>query len=258
MNFLRPVRTAAITILIIGAAFLAVGAISFVRTWSLPVGQISPNQINVAGKGEVFAVPDVATFTFTVNEEGKTIKDAQDKAAKKNNAAIAYLKKSGVDEKDIKTLSYNANPKYEYQQNVCITINCPPGKQVLTGYEVSETIQVKVRETDQAGAILSGIGVLKVQYVSGLQFTIDDEDAINAQAREKAIADAKAKAQVLAKDLGVRLVRIVSFYDDQAGLPYYANDMTMAAGKAVSAVAPEVPSGENKYTSNITLVYEIK
>lgn len=260
-RFARPVRIAVITVLSVCALFLAVEAIGGIKSWH-DRGTNTANipSISVSGEGEAFAIPDIATFNYSVTEEGKTVKEAQDKATTKTNAALDYLKKSGVDEKDIKTIAYNVNPKYEYQTKVCpVNSYCPGGKQVQTGFEVSQTIEVKVRDTTKAGDILSGIGSLEVQNVSGLQFTTDDETKIQAEAREKAIADAKAKAEVLAHDLGVHLVRISSFQESNSGTPRPLFYDSMAKGAVANeSVAPALPTGQNKYTSNVTITYEIR
>src|SRR3989338_6144941 len=91
--------------------------------------------------------------------------------------------------------------------------SCPPrpGKSVISGYEASESITVKVRNTDDVGTIMQGLGTIGVSNLSGPNFSIDDEDALKAEARKKAIDDAREKAKILAKDLGVRLGRISSF-----------------------------------------------
>ena len=99
--------------------------------------------------------------------------------------------------------------------------------------------------------------------MSGLSFTIDDEDELRAEARADAIEDAEGKADELAAQLGVTLVRIVGFSEDGNGYypaPYLKREvMTMAADSAVGgAVAPELPMGENKIQSNVTITYEIR
>ena len=88
--------------------------------------------------------------------------------------------------------------------------------------------------------------------------TVDDQDALNAQARDKAISNAKAKADVLAKSLGVSIVRVVGFSENGSGPVYYAK--TMSAGMAMDAVAPapEIATGQNKITSNVSITYEIQ
>jgi uncharacterized protein len=216
--------------------------------------------ITVSGKGEVFAVPDIATFTFSINEEGKDVSEAQKKSAAKNNVAMKYLKDNGIDEKDIKTEGYNANPKYDYSQIVCIKYPCPSNTPKLIGYEVSETISVKVRNVEKAGDILSGIGSTGVSNISGLSFTVDNEETIRAEARAKAIADAKEKAKVLTKALGVKIDGVVSFYEDNnVNMPMYAMDSkAMGIGGGEASPVSEIAKGQNKITVNVNVTYRIK
>ena len=226
-------------------------------------GTTATNVISVSGEGEVFAVPDLATFSVTVTEEAKEVKDAQKVATKKINDIISYLKGAGIEEKDIKTTSYNVNPKYEWIQESCAPgLPCRGGRQEMTGFEVSQSVEVKVRDTEKAGDILSGVGSRGAFNVSGLSFTIDEEDKLKSEARAKAIDDAEGKAQELADQLGVSLVRIVGFSEDGGGYPIYAKrEMTMAlsdGGAPALASAPSIPTGENKITSNVTITYEIR
>ena len=254
----------------VALATLAIwGAASAIKTFKefkyVGSGTTATNIISVSGNGEVFAVPDLATFSVTVTEEAKEVKDAQKVATKKTNDIIAYLKKAGVEEKDIKTTSYNVYPKYEWIQETCLAgQRCPGGKQEMTGFEVSQSVEVKVRDTEKAGDILSGVGNLGANNVSGLNFTIDDEDALKAEARAKAITDAEGKAEELAEQLGVSIVRIVGFNEDGGGYPImYAKRESMMAmdasgmGGAVPP-SPELPMGENKIVSNVTITYEIQ
>lgn len=224
-------------------------------------GVSATNTISVSGEGEIFAVPDIATFTVTIQEEAKTVNEAQTAATEKSNSVLATLRAEGVEDKDIKTVSYNVNPQYDYVREVNCTSGYCPGKQVLRGYQVSQALQVKVRDTKSAGTILSKVGT-GVSDVSGLSFTIDDDDAIQEQARAKAITDAQDKARKLASDLGVSLVRVVGFNEDNGrSYPMYAKAVTLdsAAGMGGEmAPVPELPTGENKITSNVTITYEIR
>ncbi len=221
------------------------------------------NTISVTGDGEVFTVPDIAEITFDVTEEGKLVPDAQKKATEKMNGIIASLKKAGIAEKDIKTVGYNIYPNYEYQTKsiVCpVGSYCPQeGKQVLIGYKVSHSILLKVRKTEQAGTILSSLGTLEVTNLSGINFTIDDEDKVKNDAREKAITSAKEKADTLASQLGVKLVRIISFSEGGNYPIFYGKAMAISADSGMrGAPTPEIPAGENKITSSVTITYEIR
>jgi uncharacterized protein len=221
-----------------------------------------PVIITVQGEGEVFAKPDIATFSFSVHAEGGDASSAQEKSAEAVNAIVAYVADEGIEEKDIKTLYYNLNPRYEYLQSICNTRGfCPPGERVLRGYEVSQTVMIKVRETDRAGELISGVGTLGATDISGLTFTIDDENALTEEARVLAIQDAEEKAVKLARDLNVRIVRMTGYWEDQGGYPisYYGMggaERSMAVDEA--AVSPNIPTGENTVVSRVSISYEVR
>jgi uncharacterized protein len=253
------------------AGFLAIVILFFVAKTinefreSAYIGKDVPvnNVISVSGKGEAVDIPDLVIFSYTVTEEGATVAAAQKKATDKTNKALAFLKESGIEDKDVKTIGYNVQPQYDYTQGICTQYSCPPGKQILRGYQVTQSIEVKVHDITKAGEILSGIGALGVQNVSGLTFTFDDEDKLKNEARNEAITDAKAKAEILAKQLNVKLVRIISF-NESADYPMYyeramSSDTYGKGGVAnIAAPAPSVPAGENKVISNVNITYEIR
>lgn|SRR3989344_3218861 len=245
------------------ATFLGMQTLSLMRGYQFIGGGVPvSNTVTISGEGEVFALPDVATFTFSVVKEALTIDLAQKNATDVANATIAYLKDEGIDEKDIKTLSYNISPRYEFESlgSTGISDNWypPEGTRKLVGFEVRQTVEVKVRDVQKAGSLLSGIGSRSVSDISGLQFTIDDEDALRAEARKQAIDDAKGKAKQLAQDLGVRLVRVVSFnengYYPMFNYGFGADTATVSSKES----APMIPTGENKITSNVSITYEIR
>jgi len=232
--------------------------------------------IAVSGSGEAYAVPDIATFSFSVTETGSTVKQAQEKADAKINKALAVVREAEVEDKDIKTTNYNVYPKYEWSNAICprsesvsavssgvsTAIYCPPGKQVLTGYEVNQSIVIKVRDTEKVGDLVTKVGASGVSNISGVEFAVDDKDQYVAQAREEAINEAKAKAKVLAKQLGVHLGRIL-YYNENGNYPVYYSAEGKGGGldMAVSSAAPraaELPSGETKITSDISITYELK
>ncbi len=252
--------------LVIYLAGLSVGqfrSISFIGS-----GVPATDTITITGTGDAYAVPDVATFSFSVTQNAKIVSDAQAAATTKINSALKTVRDSGVADKDIQTTNYSINPHYEYQNAVCPTIAqangmptyCPSGKSVLTGYDVSETITVKIHDLDKAGTLFASIGTLQVDNLNGLNFSVENPDVIKAQARALAIADAKTKADTLASQLGVHLVRIVNFSEDNGSyaspIMYAQTDAVSASGKAI--VAPEISAGQQKVTSNVSVTYEIQ
>jgi len=247
--------------LVLVALFIALCAYaSFTFNQSNHVTEANPATIAVAGIGEVTAKPDIAQFSFSVHAEGAEAKAAQDQSATAINAITKYLKEQGIDEKDIKTENYNLNPKYKYIQKPCVFgAVCPPGEQTPDGFEVTQTISVKVRKIDTAGTVLSQVGTLGATDISGLNFIVDDSEKVRTDARNLAITDAKAKAEKLAASLGVHLVRIMSFNENGGGYPMYtASPMADMRAGAKEMTVPSIPTGENKTTSNVTITYEIR
>jgi uncharacterized protein YggE len=234
--------------------------ISTIAKWdSLSDNNMAFNTINVAGTGEVIVIPDVAVFSFTVTETSETVDTAQSLATSKINKALDALKAAGVEEKDLKTESYNIYPEYKWNQGICYMGSCPDGREELVGYTVSQTTQVKVRDTKKAGEMLTLVGANGISNVSGLQFTLDDADSAKEEARSKAIADARVKAKKLAKDLGVDLGDVVSYYEDgPGGYPMYDDAMYMSAKMESASMAPQLPAGENTVISNVTVTFEIE
>jgi len=234
--------------------FVTAKIVTEIIDWNEGDGTYPSNVISVNGEGEVVAVPDVAEFTFSVNEKGASVEVAQGTATNKINGAIDFLKNNGVDVKDIKTTGYNAYPQYQY--TTCTGMVCV-NEQKLIGYEVSQSINVTVRDTTKAGELLSGVGKTGITNISGLSFKVDDPEKFKQEARLQAIEKAKAQAEVLAKGLGVKLKGVVSFSEDSG--PYYGGmggDVMMA--KEMSSSAPQTPAGEEKITSKVYVTYEIR
>ena len=242
--------------LIVASVFVAILAIdSFSGLFD--AGTPATNTITVDGVGKATAVPNIATISFSVMGEGKTASMAQDEATKRNNVALALLKQKGVDEKDFKTTSYTLSPKYSYPQP-CYNGPCAYDEQRVIGYVVNQSTEVKVRDLAKVGDLLSALGDAGISQLYGPNFTVEDEDAVRAEARKEAIDEARAKAKVLARDLGVRLVRVVSFNENGGPypVPYFGRGGAMSADVAMKS--PEVAPGENEYTSNVMITYEIR
>jgi len=228
-------------------------------------GVAATDTITVSGHGDAYAVPNIGTFSFSVVSDKPTVAAAQADTTAKINAITNYLQGAGIDSKDIQTTDYSIYPQYTYQTGLCPqasggpAIYCPPGNQVLKGYEVRQTTEVKVRDTSKAGDLLAGIGGQGATEISGLSFTVDDPTVVQEQAREKAIADAKAKADMLAQSLGVSLVRVVSFNENQGGTPVPIYSMAASgAGRSTAPAAPDISTGQNKVTSDVSITYEIR
>jgi len=242
------------------AVFLLGKTITEFRSNANIGGEYPSRTISVSGTGEVTTIPDVAVFNFDVREDGNTVEDAQKVATTKINNIIGILEKSGIEEDDIKTTSYNVNPVYEWvASESCINrFDCNDREQQIKGYEVSQSTKVKIKDMELAGELISSVGSLGVSYISGLQFVIDEDKDYQEEARDLAIADAKEKAEKRAESLGVKLGDLVSFYEEnQGGYPepmYNREVFSLSSDMA----APKLSPGNQEITSKITIVFEIK
>ncbi len=250
----------------LGTVLMGAMVVSEIKGYRFIGGGVSiTNTISVSGEGEVFAAPDIANISFTVRESAVKVADAQDKVTVKTKNALASVRKLGVADKDIQTQNYSSYPKYEWQEGTvsCMGLNCPPyrpGKQVIVGYEVSQAVTIKMRDLEKVNALVDGLATAGVTEMQGPNFAIDDEDGLKAEARKIAIDKARTKAEALASDLGVTLVRVVSF-SEGGNYPIYSRTMSVSKDAGFggeSAPMPELPQGENKITSSVTVTYEIR
>lgn len=210
----------------------------------------SKNTITVSDSAEVYAKPDLALVVLSVVTEAKTVAQAMSQNTSKMNAVIDSTKEIGVNEKDLKTTSFNIFPRYDYIRSGII----PSGKRVLVGYEVTQSLQVKIRDLEKIGQILEGATDAGANQVGSLQFTIDDQDELKAQVREEAIKKARAKAKKIANELGVDLVRVVSFSESAQAISY---DYALKSEAMGGGAAPQIETGENKIETTVNIVFEI-
>ena len=231
--------------------------------WDRSDSNKQENVISFSGHGEVSAVPNIANVSFTIQKDATTVKDAENGVAEIEKASLAFLRANNVADKDFKTTDSSFYPKYEYRTEKampCPLNNCPPpvSNSVIVGYTASESITVKIRNIDDAGKIIQGLGTIGVSDLNGPNFTVDNEDSFKDAARKLAIDEAKAKAKVLAQDLGIRLGKITSFSENGNNpMPMYAKAMN-ADNLATVAAPAEIPTGENLITSDVTITYELK
>ena len=267
-NFPEPeqgiARRRTLAFLLLVNVFAAILAISYGigawRDFRAVVRGEEKLQIAVNGEGKVTARPDVAKITAAILTQHELLKAAQEENSRKSNVLVGYLKSMGVEEKDIKTVGYNIFPQYRYPRPCPFGLYpCPPEESPrITGYQVRNSYEVTIRDLAKAGEILAGIVGAGANEVSGITFTIDNPDELKAEARKKAIDDARVKAGKLAKDLGRRLGRIISF--SEGG--YFPPPIFLERGLAVDGkggdIAPSVQPGENEIMVTVSITYEFK
>lgn len=264
-EYIKNLYRVGLTLLVILSLFFAVKLLSEWRAYGM-MGSNGANTITLSGHGEVTAVPDIASIYFSIESSKATQAASSDEVNTKTKSILDFLKSSNIADKDIKTENYSSYPKYSNPTPCPMYINsiggalppCRQGESKITGYTVSQNISVKIRKADDVSKIIDGINKIGVTNMSGPNFTIDDEDALKADARKKAIDDAKIKADELAKELGVHLGRVANF-SENGNYPIMYGKAVMAMDSAGSAPVPaQIPKGENTITSDVTITYEIR
>lgn len=222
-----------------GYAYIADGKAAFRSQYT--------SEIVVSGEGKVAAKPDIAILNATVVTERPTVSTAQAENARSYNAVVQFLKESGVEERDIKTTGYSIYPQYFYPPN---------RKPEITGYQIRNTLEVKIRNLANVDDILGGIIEHGVNEIGAVSFTIEDPNALKEEARRLAIEMAREKARVLSKDLGVRLSRLVGFSETEQGV--VPPPIFRAEAGGFGGGGPDLSQGEQEIKVFVTLTYEFK
>lgn len=247
---------------------LSYTALSLASSYSRSIDPASLRSFSVSGEGKVTAIPDVAQFTFSIiTEGGVDIAELQRENTDKTNKAIDFIKTAGVEDKDIKTQSYNIEPRYQYYNcgirplyspdTIYPTQEpCPPSE--IVGYTIRQSILVKVRDFSKTGEILSGVVKSGANDVSSLSFTIDDQKKIEKEARDIAIKEASGKAKEIAKVANFRVGDIISINEGYSTpfVRYGVSEVSMTGAKDTSA--PQIEPGSQEIIVNVTIQYEIK
>ena len=210
---------------------------------------VTERTITVNGYGKVTGANDIAVTTIGYSNTDADVAKAQANNKKVMDGLMVDLKKMGIADKDLQT-DYSIYPQYNYTQQK---------GQEFTGYQVSNTVTVKIRDLSKISAVLSLPGKYGANSVGGLNFTIDDPENLKIAARDKALADAGMKARTLAKQLGVQLVEIVAYNEYEGGpegpVPYVAmRESATGLGGGPDVVA----TGSKDQVMNVNITYKIR
>jgi len=208
--------------------------------------------ISVMGTGSISAKPDLVNLQVGVQSQKTKLEEAQTEASTKMDAIMKQLKAAGIEDKDISTSQYNVEPVMNYRENQ------PPE---VTGFRVTNILNVKIHDTTKAGELIDSLVASGANTVYGLSFGFSDPSAIQQQAREKAVADAKAKAEQLARLTGVQLGAPLTIQDGGSNVPPPVSPMMSydAAQKGMGGgVATSINPGQQEIMANVSILYAIK
>lgn len=205
--------------------------------------------INVNGDGEVSVTPDIAYVSLGVTTEKSSVGEAQKSNSDTMNNVIAAIKKAGVASEDIKTSNYSISPKYNY--------NDKTGNSTIVGYTVTSTLSVTVKNISSVGSIIDTAISNGANNSNGIAFGVSDYEKYYNMALTNAISNAKAKAQVMAGCIDVKLSLPTKITENSSGVPTeYRVFYDVAAKNSSSAQGMTVEAGTYKIKANVSLVYE--
>jgi uncharacterized protein YggE len=211
------------------------------------VGTASAN-VTVTGTGKVTYKPNLADVSVTVSSDAATAADAWQKNAQIVKKLFEVLQKFGIDHKDFKTTGLNVSPRYSKRRN---TPDCPPE---LVGYTVSYDLAITVRRLDRLGALLDALVAGGANRGLGIRFGIDDPEALLQKARQKAVTDARQKAELYVKAAGARLGGLVSINEGSASAVRYLRFEQAAPGAADALL---IAAGQQELAVSVTVTYAV-
>jgi uncharacterized protein YggE len=248
---------AALMLVIMAATACAPAPVIYQGTTTATSGGIIVSQQNlglwVDGNGKTNSAPDVVVLSLGVQSEQKTVAQAQKEAVDAMGKIIQVLKGSGIADKDIQTRQFNIQQmtRWDDKQNTTI----------VTGYRVSNMVDVKVREITKAGSVIDSVATAggDLTRINGINFSVDDPAPLYKIAREKAIQAATDKAKQMAQASGVKLGKILYITESTINVPVPLNTLMMksAYGGDVAAAPTSISGGELEFRVTVQIVYEL-
>jgi uncharacterized protein YggE len=218
---------------------------------SSSLAQDSPQQpartLSVTGQGKATAPPDMATIHTGVVTQGSTAGDALEANNKAVQKALEVLKANNIAAKDIQTSRFDVQPEYRHDER---GIQQPQ----IVGYRVTNQVTVHIRNLPSLGQVLDALVEAGSNQISGVSFGIDDATGVMNQARNRAVADARSRAELYAHAAGVKVGRVISI-SEQGGpspppIPMFR---TMAAESAVP-----IATGEQEIMASVYMVFQLE
>ena len=214
---------------------------------------LSEDTLIISGVGTIYAQADSGLFLATIITEGATVDQAISENSEKTSRVTSLIKETGVEERDLKTTSFNIYPKYDWPKELS---SYPPQEGNIVGYEVRHSLEIKVRNIEEIGSLIELVTQAGVNQISNLRLVVKDEEGLKNQARKEAISKAKEKAQDLAEELEINLIKISGFSENEV-MPYYNRSLDLAVN-SLAGQSLQIEAGENKIEVTVYLTYKIK
>lgn len=207
-------------------------------------------RVTVTGEGGVSAVPDLATITVGVNEQGQTATDALRANTRAMQALFDVLDTAGIEGADRQTSGLNLQPIYDHS-----TTRAGEAPQIV-GYEASNTLMIRVTKLDLLGDVLDSVTVAGANRISGISFGLSDTEAMMEEARRAAVQDAMARAQLYVETAGATLGQVITISESGGRSPSPMPEMAMMRMSADTSVP--IAEGEVGLSVRVNVVFEIE
>ena len=231
--------------LLIGAAMTPAAAVA--QATPTVTQAISGTRLDISATGEATRVPDVAIISAGVVTRASTATGALEQNAARMQRVMAALKRAGIAERDTQTSNISLNPEYRYVEN-----QAPR----LTGYTASNQLSVRFRDIRNTGAILDALVAEGANQINGPNLTIDKPEEALDEARTKALAVGRARAELYARALGMHVVRLLSV-SESGGYAAPPPMPVMMEARAQAADTKIIP-GEQKLQVTLGMVFELR
>ena len=205
--------------------------------------------ISVTGQGSATAPPDMATIVTGVVTRAETAKDALEANNRAMERVMELLKTRQVASKDMQTSNFSVRPEYERERRP--RGSSPPE---IVGYNVTNQLRVRVRNLPNLGDVLDALVSAGSNQISGITFAIDDPEGVLNQARNRAVANAKRRAELYAHAVNAEVGQVLSISEQSAHVP--RPQPFFARAEAAMADVP-VATGEQELTATIHVVFEL-
>ena len=230
------------------AALLLLAAVPAAAQPSEVAPSIGGTRLDVVASGEVTRVPDLVRISAGVVTQATNAVEAIRQNAARMEAVRAALRAAGIAERDIQTSNLNLNPNYRYAENQ------PPQ---LIGYQAVNEVNVRFRDIAKTGAILDALVAQGANQINGPTLTIERPEAALDEARTQALANARARAELYARSLGMRVARVLSVSEAATGfvpMPRVEMARRMSANDAATQIEP----GEQTLNISLTVSFELE
>jgi hypothetical protein len=233
--------------LFLGASLLALALPAPAAAQPAVVQQIDGTRLDVVAIGEVTRVPDIARISAGVITRAPTATEALRLNAQRMSAVREALRRAGIADRDIQTSNIGLNPDYRHSENQ------PPA---LIGYQASNEVSIRFRDIAQTGRILDALVAQGANQINGPMLEIDRPEAALDEARQAALVNARTRAELYARSLGMTVRRVLSV--SEAGAPAMPYMRQMAVGRAVSMDAANIEPGEQRLSVALTVSFELR